>query len=288
MGKNYTEIKGWKYLSGPYWWTGEDALWGRRAKDGAWWVLHFTDLLDAGGEDFKDTPYECAVKRLSFDELPHEELVAALHSCGFKLAANEQNEISVYNGYDNELVAKGDGVEPTCLQCCISYGLGAPLAEVSGKRWLNVRGQARREAESLLRDEHRTKEALDRPVNRIGSTAREMGVGDIMSALARDRPGTDPPAMQLMRRLHGMDQGVAADEGAVTFRVLHPSGELTNVRRIKHSALRACPFSILVAEHYREDGTCKCDDEEHRATVMKKWGYKKKHFAKIPLRLKKE
>jgi len=44
-----------------------------------------------------------------------------------------------------------------------------------------------------------------------------------------------------------------------------------------------CTFFIMVPEHYREDGTCKCDDAEHRKE-MRKWGYTKKHFKDIPLR----
>ena len=32
-----------------------------------------------------------------------------------------------------------------------------------------------------------------------------------------------------------------------------------------------CPHLILVPEHYREDGTCRCDDHEHQ--IMADWGY---------------
>ena len=33
-----------------------------------------------------------------------------------------------------------------------------------------------------------------------------------------------------------------------------------------------CPFFIMMPEHFRDDGTCRCDDPAHRAT-MKEWGY---------------
>ncbi len=33
-----------------------------------------------------------------------------------------------------------------------------------------------------------------------------------------------------------------------------------------------CPHFILVGNHYRGDGTCKCDDPNE--TVMREWGYK--------------
>lgn len=32
-----------------------------------------------------------------------------------------------------------------------------------------------------------------------------------------------------------------------------------------------CPHSIMVPEHYREDGSCKCDDPND--PLMAEWGY---------------
>lgn len=55
------------------------------------------------------------------------------------------------------------------------------------------------------------------------------------------------------------------------------------MRIMKHSDLRKCPFTILVPDHYRADGTCKCNDAEHRKMMIREWGYKPKDFADIPL-----
>lgn len=33
-----------------------------------------------------------------------------------------------------------------------------------------------------------------------------------------------------------------------------------------------CPHFIFMPEHYREDGTCKCDNPDE--LVMKEWGYR--------------
>lgn len=55
----------------------------------------------------------------------------------------------------------------------------------------------------------------------------------------------------------------------VKFGTITPTG-LTNVRYIRSSDIAACPHSILVAEHYREDGSCRCDDPE---APMGEWGY---------------
>lgn len=57
-----------------------------------------------------------------------------------------------------------------------------------------------------------------------------------------------------------------------TFARLQPDGSLTEVREIAQSSLLKCPHVIMMAEHYREDGTCRCNDKT--ATVMRTWGYR--------------
>jgi len=42
-------------------------------------------------------------------------------------------------------------------------------------------------------------------------------------------------------------------------------------REIPQSKLAQCPHYILAAIHYREDGSCKCDDPNE--TIMREWGY---------------
>jgi len=63
-----------------------------------------------------------------------------------------------------------------------------------------------------------------------------------------------------------------------TFGKLGPDGKLTNVRVIKQSDLLKCPHVILVAEHYRDDGTCKCDDPVEQKRMIEEWGYKATDF----------
>lgn len=63
-----------------------------------------------------------------------------------------------------------------------------------------------------------------------------------------------------------------SDDDFVTFAVLQPDGTETNVRKVKRSDILACPRVILVADHYRDDGSCRCDDPTH--THMAEWGYR--------------
>lgn len=46
----------------------------------------------------------------------------------------------------------------------------------------------------------------------------------------------------------------------ITFGVLSPDGSLSNLRVIKQADILRCPQVILLADHYREDGSCRCDE----------------------------
>lgn len=74
------------------------------------------------------------------------------------------------------------------------------------------------------------------------------------------------------------------DEHKIQFGTLTKEGNLINTRMIKQSDIGKCRFFILVPEHYREDGSCKCDDATHRKMMIRKWGYKTKDFKNIPVR----
>jgi len=58
----------------------------------------------------------------------------------------------------------------------------------------------------------------------------------------------------------------------------------TEVRVIPSAAIGACPFYIMVPDHYRADGSCKCDDAVERAMMIAEWEYTAADFDNIPLR----
>lgn len=73
-------------------------------------------------------------------------------------------------------------------------------------------------------------------------------------------------------------------EHKIQFGTLHSDGTRTDVRYLKQSDVGRRSFFILSPEHYREDGTCKCNDPEHRKMMIKKWGYSEKSFKNIPIK----
>lgn len=69
------------------------------------------------------------------------------------------------------------------------------------------------------------------------------------------------------------------------FAKLSPDGSMTDVRVIDQSDMMKCKFSIMVPEHYRLDGSCKCDDADYRKMMIEEWGYSPKDFRGLPLRV---
>jgi len=69
----------------------------------------------------------------------------------------------------------------------------------------------------------------------------------------------------------------------IQFGTLNTDGSVSNVRMIKQDSIKGCPFFILMPDHYREDGTCKCNDSIERNKMIKEWGYEKSDFKNIDL-----
>jgi hypothetical protein len=63
----------------------------------------------------------------------------------------------------------------------------------------------------------------------------------------------------------------------VLYAKLSPGDDLAKVKYREIDPHR-CPHLIFVGKHYRDDGSCKCDDpKEH---IMRAWGYKWSRLAK--------
>lgn len=67
-------------------------------------------------------------------------------------------------------------------------------------------------------------------------------------------------------------------EHRILFGTLNPDGTLSNKKLIKQSDILKCRFVIFDPVHYREDGSCRCNDPEHREFMMREWGYNQEDF----------
>jgi hypothetical protein len=54
--------------------------------------------------------------------------------------------------------------------------------------------------------------------------------------------------------------------------------------QMPQSMIGGCPFVIFQPDHYRADGSCKCDDPHERKKMIEEWEYSEEDFEGIPLR----
>lgn len=66
-----------------------------------------------------------------------------------------------------------------------------------------------------------------------------------------------------------------SDDSTEFYEIIEDGGQVRVdlTRTIKRSSFIACPFHIMVPEHYRDDGTCKCNDAAERARMVEEWDY---------------
>lgn len=184
-------MKGWTDIGCDVNWEDYGGKWGKVAKDGSVFIIRFEN----GHEHDPELPkYMCDVQRVDLENLPAKEVANALRSYGWRVDGEDiiSDQGDVVGSRNNPLLL---------AEVCSSYGLYEPLDSFSSETYARrLRAQARRSAEAFMRDADCLEAALERPVNKLGSTAREYGRGDINSALFR---GVGPEA-DLMRKLHGM------------------------------------------------------------------------------------
>jgi hypothetical protein len=198
-------MRGWTDIGSDRSWDEYGGKWARRARDGSWYVIDFTNMYDACGEDEckqdGQAQYVCEVSRVDLADLDAEQIVSALRCVGFR-----QNAGYIYSDQGDEVACQATDerrYELVLVEACVSYGCKQPLESFSGDvRPSNVRADARRAAEVLMRDASALATRLDRPVNRMGSTAREYARGEILPALGR--LADDDPTKRIMSKMLGM------------------------------------------------------------------------------------
>lgn len=59
-----------------------------------------------------------------------------------------------------------------------------------------------------------------------------------------------------------------------------------DIQILHYEDIAKCPFIILMPDHYRKDGSCRCDDAQERKKMIAEWEYTEEQFKDIPLRRK--
>lgn len=287
---------GWEWLTGDRDWEGYGGAWYRWADDGSAVVIRFVNMWEASGErDCKRDgipEFEASVSWVDLPNIPKPVLDAALSSCGYRFSHYQGVGVGrrfvIINDHDSELLVPSPILPIThsqlaandeyqrrtrdiLLEVLVSAGTFGQVWSKYGTRPIVLLKEARELAWAFIGDRAHFQ---DREVNKIGTTVAQAAAGNILGGL------TDY-AEQVMAT------GSAPDTGKNLMLKLFGADaqELANPKP-PAQIVRPCPFSILpvVVEHWRPDGTCRCDDAEHRVFMIKKWKYRTKQFENIPLR----
>lgn len=205
----------------------------------AWLFIEIIDMDSACGRDNEGRPtFAASISLVDLDVISLRQIWEALESSGW-----DGFEWSGGDRYDRieprpkvEYVTYADGSrtwnrdafeawearrdayratlplpEPLMIaETCKQYGHYAPLWDDQGNGRIVLRRLARRAARELASDAGSMESAMERPVNKIGSTAREFMQGDIFSAMQRGAESGDPES-RLMAKMYGIPDDVVND-----------------------------------------------------------------------------
>lgn len=147
-------------------------------------IVELINMDEACGRDNQGQPkYVVELRLVDLGALSQSTIKSALESCGWQNMPDTDDALA---------------------ECCDSYGAHAPLETFSGNNAHKLLRQAYKAANALLDDEA-LEEQLDRPVNKIGSSAREFMAGDITSAIQRGCESGNPDA-RIMAKMYGATQ----------------------------------------------------------------------------------
>lgn len=175
-----------------------------------WQFVEIMDLHAVTGES-TGARYAGEVSHVDLDAIGERNVRDALRSWGFRY---DDHACQIVNDH-GDIVAEGLACDRVMAEVCQSYGCKAPMWSGGGNNRRNLHRAARSEAATLARDEDARSEAMDRPVNAIGSTAAEYMAGDITSAIERGVRADDTSA-KIMAKAYGVPAEVidrAAEAG---------------------------------------------------------------------------
>jgi hypothetical protein len=153
--------------------------------------VQFTNMNEACGRDNEGhDKYVVELSEIDLDDLSSQQIRSAMDCVG--LNAELLKRIRDSDGIPAVLQAQAEA--------CHYYGAKCPCGSWEGNNARKLLRDAYREADLLARDKDALYCALEKPVNKLGSTAREYARGDMESALARSVAVGDPSAL-LMRKI---------------------------------------------------------------------------------------
>jgi hypothetical protein len=172
------EVAPWQMLQ-----DGSDGTWQYWRKQGmCFWFIEVIDYKEHLSEkEWRENPsfdeglFEATLKLVDLSEVPSEKIAEALRSCG-------RDDIEELED-DQKLLWSAEALA--------SYGTYARMGTWQNTRMVTARAPAREECDRLMNDDAYYEEQMERPVNALGSTAREFARGDLWSSLQRIKDNPD-------------------------------------------------------------------------------------------------
>jgi len=179
-------------LGGDVNWSDYGGTWYRRVGPGRYHIMELINWIEACGErEAKEigATYNVSLSEVDVAAASDKVKEEAKRSCGWEGMEEQVNN-----------------VELMWAEVLFQYGYKAPLWDKNGNNYSLLMKEAREESASLD-DPEAHEAAMNRPVNKIGSTAREFMQGDFASAMDRGvREGrTDA---KIMAKMHGVPDDV--------------------------------------------------------------------------------
>jgi len=183
----------WEFLIGDINWQAHGGSWCRHVANRHYHVVELINLRDAMGEEAEVT-YSVSLKSVNLDEVPRAGLDAAISCMGLNDATFAR-------------LFEGDDADIGYVEALASFGLFAPMGDWDGNAYRPLIAAAKRESNRLISDREYVESQMSRPINRLGSTAKEYATGDTQSALIRGIAKGDK-----MAYIIGKIQGLKTEE----------------------------------------------------------------------------
>lgn len=201
--------KAWTDIGSDVNWIDYGGRWARHIVGTRYHVIRFENCEEWGDGA---TGYHCDLQEV---DIASEQLEQA-----YKCVGLHAEEVAEHGMPARDLIK---------VEALASYGAYAPLWQEAGTNSRKLLSAAKRESRLLATDDDAYEARMDRPVNAIGSTAREYASGDVNSAILRGLADGDPRADLMARmgmlRVESSEPGQTIDAGDVVIETtLHRIG----------------------------------------------------------------
>jgi len=190
MKDHYLEkslMAGWSWLTGDVGFVEYGGRWYREIAPDVFHVVQLVNMKDACGDDSSYT-YWVLLSEINLREVPTSLLNDAMESCGWE-----------------GMPTDGRAAKIAKVEMLSSYGVVANMGDWEGNNYRRLLRMAKRESREMEKSPLYRETMLSRPVNALGSTARELARGDIKSAMVRGVMNHDPAA-KLCAKIFGASE----------------------------------------------------------------------------------